>query len=337
LADEVAGVTCQMGTRPTLEEKLAAIRRVREQPPSSEHTEELRRSLGDRLNLVVAAAAAVAGEQGKVELSADLEAAFDRFLVDPLKSDKLCRAKVAVIQALDKLEHEPPAIFRKAASHVQLEPVWGGQEDSAAPLRAAALFALARIGGSEDLPLLVDSLTDPEREVRIASAQALASFANEAAALLLRLKARIGDPDPEVFCECLSGLLTIDPKANFPFVSGFLETGDPAKSEAAALALGKSRLPEAFEALKSCWRRAISSGLREQVLLAIAMLRLPAAIDYLLELVASDSETDAIAALCVLKIYHYDPRLLQRIAELVQKKGSRTLQARFDRIFRTDP
>ena len=325
-----------MAIRLSLEEKLAAIRRLREQPASSEQTAELRRSLGDRSNLVVAAAAAVVSAQGLVELSVDLEAAFDRFLVNPLKDDKLCRAKLAVIQALDKLEHDRPEVFRTAARHVQFEPVWGGQEDSAAPLRAAALFALARIGGSGDLPLLVDSQTDPEKDVRIAAAQALASFGNEAVALLLRLKARMGDREPEVLCECLAGLLTIDPKENFPFVSGFLEIGDPAKCEAAVLALGKSRLPEAFEALKSCGKRAISTGLREQVLLAISMLRLPTAIEYLFELVASDSEDDAIAALFALKIHNYDPRLRQRIAELVQKKGSRTLQARFDRDFRTD-
>ena len=66
------------------------------------------------------------------------------------------------------------------------------------------------------------------------------------------------------------------------------------------------------------------------------MLRLPAAIDYLLELVASDSEKDAIAALFALKIHNYDPRLRERLAELVQKKGSPTLQARFERDFRTD-
>jgi HEAT repeat protein len=325
-----------MANRLSLEEKIAAIRRLREQPASSEHTAELRRSLGDRSNLVVAAAAAVVAAQGLVELSAALEAAFDHLLINPLKDDKLCRAKIAVIQALDKLEHDRAEVFRKAARHVQFEPVWGGQEDSAAPLRAAAIFALARIGSSEDLPLLVDSLTDPERDVRIASAQAVASFANEAAALLLRLKARMGDREPEVLCECLSGLLTIDPKENFPFVTEFLDTGDPAKCEAAVLALGKSQLPEAFEALKSCGSRAIASGLREQILLGIAMLRLPAAIDYLLELVASDSEPDAIAALFALKIHNYDPRLRQRIAELVQKKGSRTLQARFDRDFRTE-
>ena len=69
-----------MANRLSLEEKLAAIRRLQKQPASSEQTAELRRGLRDRSNLVVAAAATVVAAQGLVELSTDLEAAFDRFI-----------------------------------------------------------------------------------------------------------------------------------------------------------------------------------------------------------------------------------------------------------------
>ena len=71
-----------------------------------------------------------------------MEVAFDRFLVEPLKNDKLCRAKIAIVQALDKIEHGRQKVFERAAGHVQLEPVFGGREDTAAALRGAALFAL---------------------------------------------------------------------------------------------------------------------------------------------------------------------------------------------------
>ncbi len=235
--------------------------------------------------------------------------------------------------ALDKLEHQDADVFRKAAVHVQFEPVWGGQIDAGAPLRAAAIFALARIGGSADLPLLVDLLADPEKQVRIAAAQALASFGNDAAGLLLRLKARIGDSEPEVLSECLSGLLTINPRENLSFIREFLDTSDEGRCEAAVLALGRSRLPEAFDALKLCSQECHSSELRSQVFLAIAMMRLPVAIDYLLELVSSDSEDVAIAAMSALKIHDYDPRLRDQLGKLVQKKGSRAIQAKFDRDF----
>src|SRR3954471_12989052 len=133
-----------MATRASLDDKLAALRALRGQALIPDQKAEVRKRIGDRSNLVVAAAAAIAGENTLVELAKDLEAAFDRFLVNPLKDDKLCRAKIAVVQALDKMEHQNPDVFVKAARHVQLEPVWGGTEDSATPLRAAALVALAR-------------------------------------------------------------------------------------------------------------------------------------------------------------------------------------------------
>ncbi len=46
----------------------------------------MKKSLGDRSNLVVAAASAIVGENALIELVPELEAAFDRFLVDPLKA-----------------------------------------------------------------------------------------------------------------------------------------------------------------------------------------------------------------------------------------------------------
>jgi HEAT repeat protein len=325
-----------MAARASLDDKLAALRELRGQALTPEHKTELRKRIGDRSNLVVAAAAAIAGENSLVELAKDLEAAFDRFLINPVKDDKLCRAKIAVIQALDKLEHQDSEVFDKAARHVQLEPVWGGSEDSAAPLRAAALIALARIEGSRSLPLLVDAMADPAKDVRIAAAVALGALGTESAGLILRLKVRVGDSDPDVLSECLGGLLSVDPKENLAIVSEFLEPSNDAVCEAAALALGKSRLPEALEPLKACWQKSHSPALRQQLLLAIAVLRRPGAIDYLMELVASESEPTAIAALAALKIYKDDPRVRERIVKLVHEKASQTLQARFDRDFRSD-
>ena len=228
-------------------------------------------------------------------------------------------------------------MFQKAARHVQLEPVWGGSEDTAAPLRAAAIIALARIEGSSSLPLLVDAMTDPAKDVRIAAAMALGAVGTEAAGLLLRLKARIGDSDPDVLSECLSGLLAVDPRENLPFVSGFLEPGDAARCEAAALALGKSRLPEALDPLKACWPRSHFSEVEtagpagHRHAPPARRHRLPAGARRV-----RVGDRQAIAALSALKIHNYDPRLRERLAQLVQKAGSRTLQARFDRDFPSD-
>ena len=322
-----------MAARPSLDDKLAALRALRGQSLTPEQTADLRKSLGDRSNLVVAAAAELAGASTLVELAKDLEAAFARFLVNPIKDDKLCRARIALVQALDRMEHQRPDVFETASVSVQHEPVWGGTEDTAVPLRAAGLIAMARIEGSSSLPRLVDAMTDPARDVRIAAAQALGCVGTEAAGLLLRLKARIGDREPDVLSECLSGLLTVAPRENLAVVAEFLTPTTPATCEAAALALGKSRLPDALDPLKSCWPRCLEPSLRQRVFLAIAMMRLPAAIEYLVDLVGSDSEKDAAAALSALKIHNYDPRLRDRLEPIVRQAGRRALQAQFDRDF----
>ena len=95
-------------------------------------------------------------------------------------------------------------------------------------------------------------------------------------------------------------------------------------------------MPEALEPLRECWPRCHSRELRQQVLLAIAILRRPAAIDYLVEYVAAEPEPDATAALSALRIFKDDAKLRGRIAAIVRERGSPKLQAVIDRDFRQD-
>jgi HEAT repeat protein len=224
------------------------------------------------------------------------------------------------------MEHQNTDVFLKAARHVQFEPVWGGSEDSASPLRAAALVALARAEGTGSLPVLVDAMADHAKDVRIASAVALGAVGSEAAGLVLRLKVRLGDKDPDVLSECLGGPLTVDAAGNLPIVTEFLDQADPAACEAAAMALGRSRLAAVLDPLKECLQRCHSRELRQHLLLAVAILRRPGATDYLIELVATtEEEATSIEALSALRIYKEDPRLRERIEEAVRAKGSASL------------
>ncbi|APW63500.1 HEAT repeat domain-containing protein [Paludisphaera borealis] len=334
-----------MAKRASLDDKLAAVRLLRNQPTSPALVAELRKAIADRSNFLASAAAVIAGDKRLVELTPDLEAAYNRFLIDPIKNDKLCRAKVAIVEALDKMEHDRPQTFQNAARHIQLEPIWGGVEDAAVSLRASALLALARIDASGLLTLLVDALHDPllqvskgdpERVVRIAAAQALGYQGSEAAGLLLRLKVRAGDRDPDVISECLHGLLTISHQEHLDFVASFLDPDNEAGCEAAVMALGKSRLPEALGPLEACWRRASSPPLQEAILLAVAMLRTPEAVDRLLDFVAGEIEPHSRMALSALKIHCHDARLTERIERVVAAKGNRELKEQFERDFRTD-
>jgi hypothetical protein len=177
-------------------------------------------------------------------------------------------------------------------------------------------------------------MADPARDVRIASAVALGAVGGEAAGLVLRLKVRLGDKEPDVVSECLGGLLAVDAAANLPIVAGYLDPADPPACEAAGMALGRSRLAEALVPLQGCLERCHTADLRQQLLLAIAILRRPAATDYLIELVATaEEETTAGEALTALRIYKEDPRLRERVAEVVRGRGSSRVQAAFEREF----
>src|SRR5207245_8857967 len=168
--------------------------------------------------------------------------------------------------------------------------------DTAAPLRVACAFALVRLHARDVLPLLVDLLCDPGKAARAGAAQGLAYSETETAGLLLRLKARSGDPEPDVLSECFNGVLKLTAGEGVNFVAQFLDANNLAIRESAILALGDSRRREAFDVLKAFWEKQFDDRFRETILMALALLRLPAATDLLLSLVGSEEQAVALAA-----------------------------------------
>ncbi len=315
--------------------KLARMRALRTEPVTPQLVSQLREALGDKSNFVVAAAAEIVGERGLPELVPDLAAAFPRFLEDPAETDKTCRAKIAIVEALHKLDADEEDVYRTAIRHVQPEPRWGGSDDTAAPLRATAAFALVRLNPRDLMVLLADLLADPEKVARSAAAKALGASGALAAVPLLRFKARVGDEEPEVVVECLAGLMSAEPAESLAFVGGFLDT-DEEVAEGAALALGESRRPEALAILQKHWPRARrSEELGNVVLLAIAITRLPAAVDFLLEVLGTESEPAAAGALTALAIHRHNPAIRDRVAAAVAKKGT-GLRKAFEKEFRAE-
>jgi HEAT repeat protein len=322
-----------MAKRKSTTEKLSALRALRGVPVSVDVVQQLRTALADTSNLVVAEAAEIIGEGHMAELVADLAVAFDRFFEEPEKIDKLCRAKIAIAEGLNQLECSDEPLFWRGARYVQYEPVWGGEQDTAAPLRVSCAFSLVRNHAHGVLPYLVDLLNDREKVARVGAAQALAYFGTDSAALLLRLKARVGDAEPEVISECFTGLLKLGKDEAVGFVAEFLSNADLAIQEAAVLALGDSRQPKAFEALKSFWEAHADGRIQETVLMALSLLRLPQATDFLLELAATEDEDVAGMAVSALAIHRYDDRVRERTAAAVARNGQAGLKAFYEERF----
>src|SRR5579863_10523793 len=113
--------------------KLAALAGA----PPAEAVPALRKALPDRVNLVVAKAAKIAAQLQERELIPDLLRAFDRLFEKPVERDPQCWGKNALAIALRDLGYQSSAPFLCGLRHIQMEPVWGGREDTAQVLRAA--------------------------------------------------------------------------------------------------------------------------------------------------------------------------------------------------------
>jgi HEAT repeat protein len=316
--------------------KLAALRALHNAPRSPAVVRDLQTALADASNLVAAEAATIIGEGRFTDLVPQLIAAFDHFLDDPVKRDRQCRAKIAIAEALNQMEYAEEAFFWRGARHRQHEPVWGGTQDSSVPLRVTCAFALVRLHAHGVMPFLVDLMSDEEKAARVGAAQALAYSETESAGLLLRLKARLGDEEPEVVSECFEGLVKLAPAEGVPFVAEFLDSPDAAIQEGAILALGNSRRREGFDILQKFVAKVVDERLCETVCMGLSLLRLPEATDFLLGQVARGTDAEAHAALAGLALHRYDERVRERTAAAVAQNGRATINAVFQKRFRVD-
>ena len=295
---------------------------------------DLRTMLDRKSSVLVSWAARAVATIGASELAPALIAAFERLLDASAKSDEGCLAKVALVEAMDALAVADPAPFLRGIQHTQMEPVWGGAEDTAPPLRAACAFALARIGGADAMLAIAALLADPASQARVGAAKAVAHRAGFEAELLLRLKAGLGDEQLDVTAECLTGLMMVAPDRSLQFVEERLNSPDEAIAEAAALALGESREPAALEALCAHRDRTILSPEMEDVLLlAIALTRRDEALDYLLRVVGDDAPANAARAVEAMRIYAHDPAAAERVRAGVESRDAQAVWAVFREHF----
>jgi HEAT repeat protein len=297
-----------------LEEQFDRIAALRREQPSPAGTAELAKYLGGKINLLAAKAARVAGEWQAAELAPELAAAFERFMVKPETTDKRCEAKIAILKVLCQIEYPSPSVFLRGLRHVQMEPSFGPPVDTAAEVRALSAMGLAQTDYPEALEEIVPLLLDREIDARIGAVRAIAASGLAGDVLLLRLKALSGD-EPEVLGECFAALLRAAPEKSVDFVAQFLERREEAVAEAAALALGDSRVESALPVLRAAFEQGRNRALGRTLLLSIALLRRENAIDYLLDLVRHGEEQTAADALAALAMYEQGPSLQERIAQ----------------------
>lgn len=315
------------------EEALAAIKAIRDAPEKFDLKRDLAPFFRHKRNHVIAAAADTVGRLEAGQLAPELVDAFLELMKNPAARDPGCKATIAIAKTLAAMDYPAPQVYFAGVHHVQMEGSYGPPVDAAAPLRGLCAQGLARMSHPEAPFECVTLLVDSQVAARSGAVRALGETGKSEAMLLLRFKALVGDEDDEVIGECFGALLRLSPTQSLEFVAGFLHSPDDAVGERAALALGESRLASAFPLLRARWESTAQAALRRTLLLAIAMLRLDEAVEFLLERAAEEPERSAGDALSALALYGRDDTVRKRVQEIVDRRKSAALRAVFEREF----
>jgi HEAT repeats len=299
---------------------LQALAEAARQPHEPATLALVRASLADRSNHVVGRAARAAREAELASLAPDLVAAFPRFLEDPIRRDPGCVAKREIVHALLAFGHAAPEVYLAGAAHVQREPAFGEPIDTAPELRAQSAMALVVTGHPAALGVSVGLLIDPEPAARAGAIRALTASGRLDIALLLRLFVLRGDADPGVLAEAFGGLLMLSADDAVPFVVERLAARDRDVARAAAIALGEARRPDTVAALRERLPGEDRPDVRHAIILALATSRDEAAVEALLELVASASAADSKAAVDALGLYAHDDELQRRVRAALERR-----------------
>jgi hypothetical protein len=315
-----------------LKNRLARLRALQDDGATTETVTEIRVALADPSEHVVAKAAELTGELEVTDLEPELVAAFQRLMTGPIENDHGCVAKSACVEALVRLGADQPEVYLAAARHVQLEPVWGGRTDTAAGLRGAGAMGLVRGAHSEAYEIVAALLADKEEQARVGAADAAGHGAPHVVVPLLRLKVLAGDVEPRVLGACFGALLAVAPRESLAFVVRFLDEATPEVQEAAALVLGESQLPEAFELLRAWGERATFRDAGRVALLAISLMRLPAALDHLIALVGTAPVAVARQALEAVSVHCEREGVRDRVASAARGRKGRELDAMLEEV-----
>jgi hypothetical protein len=161
------------------------------------------------------------------------------------------------------------------------------------------------------------------------AARALTMIGSDGASAVLRFKALLGDPEPSVLSECLSGVIAIDGDAGLELAEQYL-IGEPAnvragieserQAEAALLAIGGCRRAAALAMLIRHERLFVHTASRSTFFTAVAMTRQDAAIDYLLKQVSGGSKEISNVAAKALEPMCLLPRVGERLAAALSQR-----------------
>lgn len=316
----------------TFERELAQLEAMSGKIPDDAGIQRLHAALGKENNYLVAKAARIIADHSLVSLLPQVLTAFNRFFIDPVKTDPQCWAKNALAKTLVKLECRDAEVYLRGLRHHQEEPVWGGQSDTAGALRATCTHALVDCEGLKDfdlLNILLEPLVDLDKTVRMEAARALGQVGGVSAALILKLGILLRKEEPEVLGACFSALLgmdSVDKSGTIRLVADCLDDGEEAAAEA-AFALAETHDPAALATLVTRRRKAADVWFASVLDNAIALTRLEEGLEFLLGMIENDARQAASALEAISRVYQSEGMRARVYGAVTASKSERVLLA----------
>jgi hypothetical protein len=321
----------------SFERELAQLELLTARTPDEVGVDRIRRALGSENNYLVAKAAGLVANHSLSSLLPEVLTAFDRFFIDPVKTDPQCWAKNSLVKALVKLECRDATVYLRGLRHTQEEPVWGGHSDTAGALRGTCTHALVACDELNDtalLNILLEPLLDQDKTVRVEAARAIGQVGGVSAALLLKLRVLLRKDDPEVLGACFSSLLGIehnDRLGAISLVADFLDHGEESAAEA-AFALAETHEPSALSALIDRRRTGADPWFLSVLDQAIVLSRLPEGMEFLLAVIEKDVRQAPSVLEAIGRVYS-SPEVRARVAQSVSRSKSERVQSAFRQFF----
>jgi hypothetical protein len=307
-----------------LKDTLQKIQELRSQESSAQGIAILQTMIKKQTGVVVAKAADLAVEWNAIELATDLHNAFERLNEDSLERDPQCWGKTAIIKALYELAWQDSKVFVQGCKIVQLEPVFGGKQDSAVSVRIASLQALVQLPVVDTgtvMSLLADLLADPSHKVRAEAARACMYCQPELVRPLLRLKIRMGDVEPRVLGACFDSLLILDSSSEtVALILEYTRSQNEVLQSEALASLASSSLAEAITAVTHIYPTLKDIQVQRILLTSLGISSTQEAFSFLCNILGKGDTQEARWALEALKSKLHDEESKAQITkELTQR------------------
>jgi len=221
------------------------------------------------------------------EVVPSLIALYDWLEADPVKRDRSCDIRIAIVEVLGEIGSlHTIDTLRKAVRTVQIVKLGPTPEDIAIALRGTAALSLAKVDSNalyelalllfdEDPAVSTSEINRPfvKAPVRKAAAQAIGILGDQGGIPILAVKLKFPNGEvPDVLAECMESLIAMRPPYVMEVAKPYLGGDDEYLSAITALALAENLGVDVLEPLLETLDY-VQGETKEAIVIAISVIR----------------------------------------------------------------